>query len=96
MNMITHFDHARVELDRALFLRIVDGAGTTVTCLEGCLWVTRDGCFDDFVLDPGQSYRVEDSTQVIACGFGPSLARVSRPAAQGRSALPGLLAHAHA
>ena len=78
--MNADFDQARVELDRALFLRIVDAPGTTVTCLEGSLWVTRDGCFEDIVLEPGQSYRVEGATRVIVTGFGPSLARVSRPA----------------
>jgi hypothetical protein len=96
MNMTANFDQARVELDHALFLRIVDGAGTTLTCLDGCIWVTRDGCYDDVVLEPGQSYRVEDATRVIACGFGPSVARVSRPPARGWPAAHGLLASADA
>ena len=80
--MTANFDQARVELDRALFLRIVDGAGTTVTCLDGTLWVTRDGCCKDIELEPGQSYRVEDATRVIVTAFGPSLARMSQPAVE--------------
>lgn len=80
--MTTRFDQARVELDQALFLRIVDAAGTVVTCLDGCLWVTRDGCLKDIEVASGESYFVEDATRVIVSAFGPSLARVSRPAAQ--------------
>ena len=78
--MSIHFDHARVELDDARFLRILDGTGTTVTCLQGCLWLTRDGCARDFQLAPGACYKVEDGTPVIVSAFGPSVAHVTRPA----------------
>lgn len=77
-----HFEQSRVQLDDASFLRILDGAGTTVTCIQGCLWVTRDGCPRDFELAPGTSYQVTDGTRVIVSAFGPSLAHVTRPAAQ--------------
>jgi len=77
--MHTHFDQARVELDRALFLRLADAKGTTVVCLEGCLWVTRDGSPKDVQLAPGDSYHLEDATPVIVTGFGPSLARLLQP-----------------
>ena len=40
--MATSFDRTLVELDRTRFLRITAGTGTTVACLEGCLWVNRD------------------------------------------------------
>jgi hypothetical protein len=33
--MTANFDQARVELDKALFLRLVNAAGVTITCLEG-------------------------------------------------------------
>jgi len=82
--MTANFDQACVELDRALFLRIVDAAGTSVTCISGCLWITRDGCLKDVELRPGESYRVEDATRVIVTAFGPGLARVSQPAVQAR------------
>jgi hypothetical protein len=45
--MTVNFDQACVELDRQLFVRIVDAAGTSVTCISGCLWTTRDGCPKD-------------------------------------------------
>jgi hypothetical protein len=69
-----------VPLDRALFLDLENAAGTTVECMRGCLWVTRDGFLEDSTLQPGQSYRVEDATRVVVSAFGPSLARVARPA----------------
>lgn len=79
---IHHFEQRRVEIDTAVVLRILDGAGTTVTCIQGCLWVTRDGCVRDFELAPGASYQVTDGARVIVSAFGPSLAHVTRPAAQ--------------
>ena len=77
--MTANFDQARVELDQALFLRLVNAAGTSIVCLEGCLWITRDGCPKDIELAPGQTYLVEDATRVIVTAFGPSLARVFQP-----------------
>ncbi len=86
--MNANFDQARVELDRSLFLRLADARGTTVVCLEGCLWVTRDGSPKDVQLAPGESYCVEDATPVIVTGFEPSLARVLQPATKRRPAAP--------
>jgi hypothetical protein len=74
--MNANFDQAHVELDRALFLRLVNAAGTNIVCLQGCLWITRDGCRKDIELAAGQTYCVEDATRVIVTAFGPSLARV--------------------
>jgi Protein of unknown function (DUF2917) len=84
--MTANFDQARVELDQALFLRMANATGATITCLEGCLWITRDGSSKDIQLGPGQTYRVEDTTLVIVTGFGPSLARVLQPAVKPRPA----------
>lgn len=75
-DMSANFDQAHVELDRALFLRLVNAAGTNIVCLEGCLWITRDGCLKDIELAAGQTYLVEDANCVIVTAFGPSLARV--------------------
>jgi hypothetical protein len=92
--MTANFDQARVELDRALFLRLVDAAGTHVVCLEGSLWITRDGSPKDVVLATGETYRVEDATRVIVTAFGPSLARVFQQKAPRRSAARRRLAWA--
>jgi DUF2917 family protein len=84
--MTANFDQAYVELDQAVFLRIVDATGATVTCVSGYLWVTVDGCPKDIQLSPGQSHLVEDARQVVVTGFEPSLARVFQPAMQVRRA----------
>jgi hypothetical protein len=84
--MTADFDQGCVELDRALFLRMNRAAGTTITCLQGCLWITRDGSPKDVELSPGETYRVEDAARVIVTGFGPGLARVRSAATQRRPA----------
>ena len=84
--MTANVDQARVQLDQAQFLHLVDAAGTTVVCLEGSLWITRDGCPKDVELSPGQTYLVEDAARVIVTGFGPSQAWVAQPARQRRPA----------
>ncbi len=69
-----------VHLDRTDFLRLANAAGSTVVCLEGYLWLTRDGFEKDVQLEPGQSYRLEDAGRFIVNGLEPSVARVLRPA----------------
>ena len=76
--MTATFESARFTLDTTLFLRIVGNPGTTVTCLSGCLWITRDGCPKDFELAAGQEYRVDGIAPVIVSAFEPSLAGVRR------------------
>lgn len=84
--MTANFDPSCVPLDRALFLRLTDAAGTSVRCLDGCLWLTRDGSLEDCELAPGQSYLVEDDARVIVTAFGPSLAQVCKPEPRARAA----------
>jgi len=74
--MSTASESTRVTLDKTLFLRIVGSPGATVTCLSGCLWITRDGCPKDFELVAGQAYRVDGAAPVIVGAFEPSLASV--------------------
>jgi hypothetical protein len=70
---------ALLALDSGRFLRPRGGAGTTVTAVSGMLWVTRDGCWDDVLLEPGEQYALVDDTPVLVGAFGPSVARVSEP-----------------
>jgi len=88
--MTAAFEPSCVRMGPTQFLRIVGAPGTIVTCLNGCLWITRDGCPKDFELVAGQAYRVDGAAPVIVGAFEPSLASVSRPTASQR---PALLPH---
>lgn len=40
-------------------LKVHDGAGSTVSALEGCVWITEENQPQDIVLEPGHSYRLK-------------------------------------
>jgi len=40
-------------------LKVVDGAGSTVSAIEGCVWITEENDPNDIVLEPGHSYRLK-------------------------------------
>ena len=82
------FDTARIHLDRSTFLHVKQGRGTEIICLQGCLWITRDGTAADIELRPGAVYTVPDATRVLVCAFEPSLAQVLKPAAAARRSSP--------
>ncbi len=39
-------------------LKVVDGAGSTVSALEGSVWITEENQPNDIILTPGSSYRL--------------------------------------
>lgn len=82
--MTASFDKGRVELAQSGFLRLANAAGTSLTCLRGALWVTRDGSPKDAILAAGQSYVVEDAARILVFAFEPSLTLVQPPAAPAR------------
>lgn len=45
-----------IDLQRGRFLRLVDGAGSTVTAHAGSVWLTEQDNPRDVVLRPGQSF----------------------------------------
>ena len=48
----------RIDLQRGRFLRVVDGAGSTLTAHAGSVWVTEEDSPRDVVLRAGQSLRL--------------------------------------
>jgi hypothetical protein len=48
----------RIDLQRGRFLRLVDGAGSTLTAHAGSVWVTEEDSRRDVVLRAGQSLRL--------------------------------------
>jgi len=77
--MDINLDQALVEINWNRFLRIEHAAGTTLSCVSGSLWVTRDNCIKDFELLPGDSYVAEGRQSLTVCGFEPSVVRVFQP-----------------
>jgi hypothetical protein len=48
----------RIDLQRGRFLRVMDGAGSTLTAHAGSVWVTEEDSARDVVLRAGQSLRL--------------------------------------
>ena len=44
-----------IDLQRGRFLRLVDGAGSTVTAHAGLVWITEESSPRDVILREGQS-----------------------------------------
>jgi hypothetical protein len=47
-------EHRIRQMERCVFLDL--DAGTTVKVVDGCVWLTRDGCPEDVVLEGGQTF----------------------------------------
>lgn len=77
--MHINLDQALVEVNKSKFLRMQNAAGTTLSCVSGSLWVTKDNCIQDFELLPGDTYVANGRQAITVCGFEPSVVRVFQP-----------------
>jgi len=77
--MNINLDQALIEVSASKFLRMENAAGTTLSCVSGSLWVTRDNCTRDFEILPGDSYVAHGQQAITVCGFEPSVVRVFQP-----------------
>jgi hypothetical protein len=55
-------------------LKVVDGAGSTVSALEGSVWITEENQANDIVLAPGESYRLRRRGVALVNSLGGSAA----------------------
>ncbi len=55
-------------------LRVVDGAGSTVSALEGSVWITEENQPNDIVLTPGDSYRLRQRGVALVNSLGGAAA----------------------
>jgi hypothetical protein len=63
--------------------RVIDGAGLTVLCLKGALWVTQEGDPSDVVLSAGESLLLERNGLTVLYALTPSSATIlTRPQPQ--------------
>lgn len=51
----------KIELQRGKLLRILGGAGSTVTAHAGSVWITEEASLRDVVLRPGQTLKLRRS-----------------------------------
>lgn len=59
-------------LPRRGLLRVPEGLGRAVVCLEGCLWITVDDDPRDVVLGPGEQHVFDRSGRALVSAFEPS------------------------
>ena len=55
-------------------LRVVDGAGSTVSVIEGSVWITEENQPNDIVLTPGGSYRLRQPGVALVNSLGGTAA----------------------
>ncbi|HUQ75180.1 MAG TPA: DUF2917 domain-containing protein [Burkholderiales bacterium] len=55
-------------------LKVVDGAGSTVTAVEGAVWITEENRANDIVLEPGRSYQLRERGVALVNSLGGAAA----------------------
>ncbi len=63
--MDVNLHYAGIQLDTKGFLTLKDAKGTRVLCLEGELWITQDGDYEDYLVRPGETLAI--------AGDGPAI-----------------------
>ena len=55
-------------------LKVVDAAGSTVSAIEGSVWITEENQPNDIVLTPGNSYRLRKPGVALVSSLGGAAA----------------------
>jgi hypothetical protein len=55
-------------------LKVVDGAGSTVTVVEGSVWITEENRANDIVLSPGGKYTLRERGIALVNSLGGAAA----------------------
>ena len=55
-------------------LKVVDGAGSSVTVVEGSVWITEENRPNDIVLSPGGTYRLRERGIALVNALGGAAA----------------------
>ncbi len=71
-----HSSSVERHLARSQLLALPD-ANAKLVCLEGELWLTRDGDIEDYILGPGQSFTVRHGDRAAVQALKPSRLRLS-------------------
>lgn len=55
---------------------VLDGRRLSLQCIEGQLWLTRDGDVEDYILGPGQNFEVRPDDQATVQALRASRVRL--------------------
>jgi hypothetical protein len=72
-----------VELERGGLLPLHDGAGATLACLDGDLWITQEHDGQDVLLRAGESLRLARNGRTVVQALKASRVAVEAPPASG-------------
>jgi quercetin dioxygenase-like cupin family protein len=70
-----------VELERGALLPLHDGAGATLACLEGDLWITQERDGQDVLLRAGESLRLARNGRTVVQALRAARVAVEAPPA---------------
>ena len=59
-----------LRMTRGQTLRVLDGAGSTVTAANAALWITEENRPRDIVLEPGNTYRLANRGVAVIEALG--------------------------
>jgi hypothetical protein len=72
-----------VDLERGGLLPLHDGAGATVVCVEGEVWITQEHDGRDLLLSAGESLRLSRNGRAVIQALRGSRVAVEAPPASG-------------
>ena len=58
-------------------LLVLPAADTKLVCLEGEVWLTRDGDIEDYILGPGKSFLARRGDRAVVHALQPSRVRLT-------------------
>ena len=69
----------KINLQRGQFLRVVDGAGSTVTAHGGSVWITEENSVRDVVLREGRSMVLRRRGVAVLEAFSDAAVSIQLP-----------------
>jgi hypothetical protein len=76
-----------VELEARGIERVLNGAGATIECVKGALWITQEGDERDVTLAAGERFYLDRNGLAVIYGLEPAAFLLSPAARQSRGGL---------
>lgn len=74
---------SRVGLEQDQLISMRDAAGVRVACLDGTLWITQEQRSEDVLLEPGESFVIDNPGLTLVTALRTSDLRVTETHAAG-------------